>query len=185
VAVVPPRAGDSQALSPFLRHTRRPASQPGSWRGNHTSFAAKRSAVGVSGRWRRVAVTIGFVGSQESWGASPVSALLGHRRSGRPCFLLAVSAPTAALAQLALPAIPVAFLVMVVFGVPAEWRRWQLGGLSVPGLPARVGLRVATRNWPASALRDAVCTSRGPAPKDERGSWRSGLAQESWLWWSC
>jgi hypothetical protein len=97
-------------------------------------------------------------------------------------FSLAVSAPTAALGQAALPAMPIAFLVMVAFGVPVSggagtWRP------SDPGSCGRWTM-CCRQDWPPRRF-GMRCISPGTAPQDAVWSWRCGLPQGLWLWWFC
>jgi hypothetical protein len=152
VDVVPPRAGDSQALSPFfvILGVLLPSVVAGV---ASTLLLRRRGPLWRVGTLVAVAVAIGlvvagimggFTGLGPYWAIAGLVAL----------FSLAVSAPTAALAQLALPAIPIAFLVMVVFGVPASGGAGSLAAFG-PGYLRELDY-VLPPGLAVSALRDAV-----------------------------
>jgi hypothetical protein len=89
-------------------------------------------------------ITAAFTGLGPYWAIAGLVAL----------FSLAVSAPTAALGQAAPPAVSIALLLMVVFGVPATGGAGSLAAFG-PGFLRELDY-VLPPGLAASAVRDAV-----------------------------
>jgi hypothetical protein len=152
VDIVPPRAGDSQALAPFfvILGALIPSLAAGIacalvlrragplWRVGTLVAVAVITGIVVAG------ITGGFTGLGPYWAIAGLVAL----------FSLAVSAPTAALGQVAVPALPLAFLAMVAFGVPVSGGAANLAAFS-PGYLRALDF-VLPPGLAVSALRDAV-----------------------------
>ncbi len=154
--LVPPRAGDSQALSRFflMLGTLIPSLVA---RVGSTVLSRRRGSLWAVGTLPAIAVgfglvlggiTVGLTGLGTYWAVADLVAL----------FPLAVSAATAAVGQSALLALPVAGLVMVVFGLPVSGGAGHFGPFG-PGF-LRALDSVLPPGAAASVLRDAVYFSR-------------------------